>query len=135
VDRLGFELFFDTEELPKPPKPTPAPAPAPKPKEEGMSSKEFQQLDTRLKSIQTELKSHARSYHPDGPRKPQPAPRKYREYIVQPGDSLSLIAKRLSTNAGRYTEMAKLNYDRYPSLKKNPSHIEKGWKLRIPMSW
>ena len=131
VDRLGFELFLDTEELPKPPKPTPAP----KPKEEGMSSKEFQQLDTRLKSIQTELKSHARRYHPDGPAKPQPSPRKYRDYIVQDGDSLSMIAKTLTTNAGLFTEMATLNYDRYPSLRSNPSHIEAGWKLRIPLSW
>ncbi len=100
-----------------------------------MSSKEFQQLDTRLKSIQAELKSHARRYHPDGPPTPQPSPRKYREYIVKDGDSLSKIAKTLTTNAGRFTEMATLNYDRYPSLKTNPSFIKPGWKLRIPLTW
>jgi len=121
VDRLGFDLFVDT---PTPPKP-----PAPKPKEEGMSSKEFQQLDTRLKSIQTELKSHARSYHPDGPRKPQPAPRKYREYIVVAGDSLSLIAKKLGVNAGRYTEMASLNGIVHP-FTIYPKQV-----LKIPATW
>ncbi|KKL21955.1 hypothetical protein LCGC14_2440280 [marine sediment metagenome] len=123
VDRLGFDLFVDT---PTPPKP---PAPKPKPKEEGMSSKEFQQLDTRLKSIQTELKSHARSYHPDGPIKPQPSPRKYRDYIVVPGDSLSLIAKKLGVNAGRYTEMAALNGITHPFI------IHPGQVLKIPMTW
>ncbi|KKL58632.1 hypothetical protein LCGC14_2223450, partial [marine sediment metagenome] len=79
-----------------------------------MSSKELQQLSTKIKSIQAELKSHTRSYHPDGPRKPQPAPRRYREYIVVAGDSLSLIAKKLGVNAGRYTEMAALNGITHP---------------------
>ena len=98
-------------------------------KGESMSSKEFQQLDTRLKSIQAELKSHARSYHPDGPRKPQPAPRKYRKYVVVDGDSLSLIAKKLTNNAGRFTEMATLNGLEHPFT------IDPDQVLKIPSTW
>ena len=94
-----------------------------------MSSKELQQLSTKIKSIQAELKSHTRSYHPDGPRKPQPAPRKYREYIVVEDDSLPLIAKKLSNNAGRYTEMATLNGLEHPFT------IKSRQVLKIPATW
>ena len=99
-------------------------------KKEDISSKEFKQLDTRLKSIQTELKSHTRQYHLAGPQKPQSAPRKYREYVVKDDDgSLPLIAKKLSDNAGRYTEMATLNGIIAPY------NIFPGQVLKIPATW
>lgn len=55
-----------------------------------------------------------------------------KEYTVAPGDKLTGIAKRQLGQAGRFTEIAILNYDRYPSLKTNPDHIQEGWKLRLP---
>ena len=95
-----------------------------------MSSKEFQQLSAKVKSIQAELKSHARRYHPAGPMSPQPSPRALREYIVTSDDhSLSLIAKKLTTNSGRFTEMATLNKITHPFT------IEPGQVLLIPPTW
>lgn len=55
-----------------------------------------------------------------------------KEYTVVSGDSLTLIAKKQLGQAGRFTEIAILNYDRYPSLKANPGLIQVGWKLRLP---
>ena len=55
-----------------------------------------------------------------------------KEYTVAPGDKLTGIAKKQLGQAGRFTEIAILNYDRYPSLKTNPDHIREGWKLRLP---
>ncbi len=57
---------------------------------------------------------------------------KTREYTVKSGDSLTLIAKRELGQAGRFTEIAILNYDRYPSLKTNANLIQVGWRLRLP---
>lgn len=53
-------------------------------------------------------------------------------YTVVEGDALSLIAKRLLGNAGRFPEIVTLNQGRYPSLATNPNHIEVGWVLAIP---
>ena len=55
-----------------------------------------------------------------------------REYTVKSGDTLSMIAKRELGQAGRFTEIAVMNYDRYPSLKNNANLIQVGWKLRLP---
>jgi hypothetical protein len=55
-----------------------------------------------------------------------------REYTVKPGDSLTMIAKRELGQSGLFTQIAILNYDRYPSLRENPNHIQPGWKLRLP---
>ena len=57
---------------------------------------------------------------------------KTREYVVKAGDSLTLIAKRELGQAGRFTEIAVLNYDRFPELKQNANLIKIGWKLRLP---
>lgn len=62
------------------------------------------------------------------------AERKYpktKEYTVVDGDKLTTIAKKQLGQAGRFTEIAILNYDRYPSLK-NSSELISGWKLRLP---
>ena len=64
-----------------------------------------------------------------------PAPRNYprtKEYTVKPGDSLTKIAKAELGNAGLFTKIATMNYDRYPSLKINANAIQVGWKLRLP---
>ena len=55
-----------------------------------------------------------------------PTPNRDRTYTVQPGDSLSLIAKRLLGNAGRFSEIAALNGIQ------NPNIIHPGQVLRIP---
>ncbi len=55
-----------------------------------------------------------------------------KEYTVRDGDTLTKIAKVELGQAGRFTEIATMNYDRYPSLKVNANRIEKGWKLRLP---
>jgi len=95
-----------------------------------MNRTQFTQLDDRLKNIQNELSNHIRRYHPDGPQRPQPAPRKYREYIVTSDDhSLALIAKKLTTNSGLFTEMATLNKISHPFA------IEEGQILLIPATW
>ena len=95
-----------------------------------MTSKQFTQLDNKLKNIQDELSNHIKQYHPDSPQKLQSAPRKHREYTVTSDDhSLSLIAKKLSSNAGRYTEMAALNGIVHPFT------IHSGQVLLIPPTW
>ena len=53
----------------------------------------------------------------------------YETYVVQPGDSLSKIAKRFSTSV---EDIVAANRIRYPSLVTNPARIEIGWRLRIP---
>jgi nucleoid-associated protein YgaU len=64
-----------------------------------------------------------------------PAPRNFprtKEYTVKPGDTLTKIAKVELGQAGRFTEIATMNYDRYPSLKNNANLIQVGWVLRLP---
>ena len=58
-------------------------------------------------------------------------PRGTREYPVQDGDTLVLIAKRELGQSGRFTEIATMNYDRYPSLRTS-NDVEGGWSLRLP---
>lgn len=53
-------------------------------------------------------------------------------YTVQAGESLWSIAEKLLGDGDRYMELVDLNSDRYPSLKKNPSMIYKGWQLTLP---
>ena len=50
-------------------------------------------------------------------------------YVVQPGDSLSLIGRRYGVSVA---DMIAANEGDYPSLSVNPRLIEIGWKLRIP---
>ncbi len=63
-----------------------------------------------------------------------PIPRNYprtEEYTVKDGDTLVMIAKVQLGQAGRMTEIATTNYDRYPSLRTS-SDVKAGWKLRLP---
>ncbi len=92
--------------------------------------KEASLAQKRTVDVKNALSNHARRYHPDGPMSPQPSPRALREYIVTSDDhSLSLIAKKLTTNSGRFTEMATLNKITHPFT------IEPGQVLLIPPTW
>ncbi len=55
-----------------------------------------------------------------------------KEYTVKDGDTTTKIAKAELGQAGRFTEIATMNYDRYPSLKTNSNNVTPGWKLRLP---
>jgi hypothetical protein len=50
-------------------------------------------------------------------------------YTVQPGDTLSAIARHFQTTVQALVEA---NADRYPSLRTNPSLLQVGWILDIP---
>ena len=58
---------------------------------------------------------------------PAPAPGG-RMYSVQPGDSLSKIAKKFYGNANDWKRIFEANRDRV----KNPDLIQPGWTLKIP---
>ena len=51
-------------------------------------------------------------------------------YVVQPGDSLSKIAKEKLGNANRWPEIHELNKDQIP----NPNLIRAGQELKLPKS-
>ena len=59
-------------------------------------------------------------------------PRDTGEYVVQAGETMSQIAKRLLSNAGLFGKIAMWNYDRYPSLRADSNRVDEGWTLRIP---
>lgn len=59
-------------------------------------------------------------------------PKDTREYVVQAGETMSQIAKKLLTNAGLFGKIAMMNYDRYPSLRADSNKVDEGWTLRIP---
>ncbi len=52
----------------------------------------------------------------------------YETYKVQPGDSLSKIAKKKYGNANLWKTIFEANQDRI----KNPDLIQVGWELKIP---
>jgi nucleoid-associated protein YgaU len=54
--------------------------------------------------------------------------KKEKTYVVQPGDSLSKIAKELLGDAARWPEIFELNKDQI----KDPNLIQVGQELRIP---
>ena len=55
------------------------------------------------------------------------------EYVVQKGDTLAMIAKRFLSNAGRFNEIAVLNYEEHPELRGSTA-IKEGWVLKMPRS-
>lgn len=57
-----------------------------------------------------------------------PADRAYRIYVVQPGDTLTRIAKRLYGETGRWVDIFQLNRDRLDS----PDLIYEGMEIRVP---
>ena len=131
-ERLGFEL------APRGGRVTPQPQSQPV-EEDSMSSTEFDQLNRKIDEqrawTQTAvhdaivarlaaLEQNVARFVPQAP--PSTTPNRDRTYTVQPGDSLSLIAKRLLGNAGRFSEIAALNGIQ------NPNVISVGQVLRIP---
>jgi LysM repeat protein len=60
-----------------------------------------------------------------------PTPRIHR---VQPGDTLSALARQYHGSSALYWEIVELNKDRYPSIAKNPDLIYPGWDLLLPES-
>ena len=104
-----------------------------------MSSTEFDELNKKIDEqrawVQTAvhdaivarlagLEQNVARFVPPAP--PSTTPNRDRTYTVQPGDSLSLIAKRLLGSAGRFSEIAALNGIQ------NPNVISVGQVLRIP---
>lgn len=134
-ERLGFELTPRGGRVttqPMPPQPT---------EEDAMSSTEFDQLNRKIDEqrawVQTAvhdaivarlagLEQAVARFLPSP--LPSPTPNRDRTYTVQPGDTLSLIAKRRLGNAGRFSEIAALNGIQ------NPNVISVGQVLRIPQS-
>ncbi|MGM0601161.1 MAG: glucosaminidase domain-containing protein [Candidatus Rifleibacteriota bacterium] len=55
-----------------------------------------------------------------------------RTITVVRGDYLSKLAQIHLGDASRWPEIVNLNYERYPSLLKNPDLIYPGWELKIP---
>jgi len=55
-----------------------------------------------------------------------------KEYTVKDGDTTTKIAKAELGQAGRFIEIATMNYDRYPRLKTNSNNVTPGWNLRLP---
>ncbi len=133
--RLGFDLAPAAVPIPIPP--------TPEPKEEGLTMEQYEELKRLVaqaradaladsKALAGKLSALEQTVNKLDKGTQRSFPRGTREYTVVPGDSLVLIAKRELGQAGRFTEIATMNYDRYPSLRANPNHIEKGWKLRLP---
>jgi nucleoid-associated protein YgaU len=56
------------------------------------------------------------------------AKKQAKTYVVQPGDSLSKIAKELLGDAARWSEIFELNKDQI----KDPNLIQVGQELRLP---
>ena len=67
---------------------------------------------------------------PGSTRSPTATPA-YMIYVVQPGDSLSEIAKRFGISV---EDLVEVNKVKYPSLVTDPASIRVGWALRIPRS-
>ena len=56
----------------------------------------------------------------------------YTTYIVQRGDTASQIAARYHITI---EELIALNSETYPSLARDPSSLQPGWRLRVPDLW
>lgn len=68
------------------------------------------------------------STRPDPTRTPEPTEPTERSYTVQPGDSLSAIARREYGNANEWRRIFEANRDQI----ENPDLIHPGQELRIP---
>lgn len=53
------------------------------------------------------------------------------EYMVKPGDSLSLIAKKYGRPLTDWKKIFDLNADQIT----NPDLIQPGWVLKLPVNW
>ena len=137
--RLGFSLEAGPI--------TPPPPPTPNPEEEDITVGQYEELKklisdsraytkqvhdaivNRLAKAEAATTALASQIAGIAPQRNFP---RTREYVVKGGDTLTKIAKVELGQAGRFTEIATMNYDRYPSLKNNPNLIQVGWKLRLP---
>ncbi len=130
--RLGFSLT---------PGPVAPPPPPPLKKEEELTMGQYEELKGLITSWEQNLNAQIAVINDKVAVLASqiatitPVPRSYpktREYTVKPGDSLTKIAKAELGNAGLFTKIATMNYDRYPSLKINANAIQVGWVLRLP---
>jgi hypothetical protein len=55
----------------------------------------------------------------------------YPEHVVQPGENLTVIARRYPEDEITAESIATANVDRYPSLAADRVAIRVGWSLRI----
>ncbi len=81
----------------------------------------------KAEAVTAALASHVATIAPPARNYPRT-----KEYTVKDGDTTTKIAKAELGQAGRFTDIATMNYDRYPSLKINPNNVTPGWKLRLP---
>ncbi len=59
----------------------------------------------------------------------------YIKYIVQPGDTLLLIAQKKLGSSSRVGDIVYINKDAYPGLSIQSPFIEQGWILYLPPSY
>jgi uncharacterized protein YkwD len=56
----------------------------------------------------------------------------YATHVVQPGDTASQIATRYQISI---EQLIALNIETYPALARDPSSLQAGWRLRVPVVW
>ena len=100
--------------------------------EEAQPEKVAGDLDDELEKIRQVRAAPAKVPKAEGKEKEQKEkeekPEEPRIYVVQPGDSLSKIAKEVYGKAGRWKEIFEANKDQI----KDPNLIQPGQELRIP---
>ena len=60
-----------------------------------------------------------------------PTPQAYVTYVVQHGETLAQIASRFHMTI---EQLIALNVDRYPAIARDPSLLQAGWQLRVPIA-
>jgi uncharacterized protein YkwD len=60
-----------------------------------------------------------------------PTPVEYITYVVQHGETLAQIASRFHMTI---EQLIALNSERYPALARDPSLLQAGWQLRVPVA-
>lgn len=116
-------------------------APAPEPKKEELTMGQYEELKELILVVERKLREQVETINNTVAALVRqvtsitPTPRNFpktKEYTAKAGDTLTKIAKTELGQAGRFTEIATMNYDRYPSLKDNANLIQVGWRLRLP---
>jgi LysM repeat protein len=80
------------------------------------------------KDVIAEIKVRQGAQPQTAPAQPSPAASSMKTYTVQPGDTLSLIARRLLGNASEYLQIFEANRDQLT----DPDKIKPGQVLKIP---
>ena len=116
--------------------PPPAAQPAARVRPQPQSSSEQQEKQPASEHRSTEPKAQPTPPSPQEPPAPRPAPRKqtpevpdYRIYVVERGDTLTSIARRLYGKTARWLDIFQLNRDQLDS----PDLIYEGMQLRVPL--